>query len=71
MGLIAAVGALGGVLINLAFRQAFALTGSGAPAFGAFLAFYLVCAAVTWAVYLRAARMPVDEPRPAMARVGV
>lgn len=53
MGLIGAVGALGGVAINLAFRQSFLSSGSGTGAFVAFLAFYAVCLAVTWAVYLR------------------
>ncbi|MFD7990512.1 nitrate/nitrite transporter [Streptomyces mexicanus] len=53
MGLIGAVGALGGVGINLAFRQSFLSSGSGTGAFVAFLAFYGVCFAVTWAVYLR------------------
>ncbi|MFE6524056.1 nitrate/nitrite transporter [Streptomyces sp. NPDC057794] len=53
MGLIGAVGALGGVAINLAFRQSFLSYGSGTGAFVAFLAFYAVCFAVTWAVYLR------------------
>ncbi|MET9763054.1 nitrate/nitrite transporter [Streptomyces sp. NPDC006372] len=53
MGLIGAVGALGGVAINLAFRQSFLSYGSGTGAFVAFLAFYVVCFAVTWAVYLR------------------
>jgi MFS transporter, NNP family, nitrate/nitrite transporter len=53
IGLISAVGALGGLLINLAFRQSFASTQSGAPAFWSFLVFYLVCTAVTVAVYLR------------------
>jgi NNP family nitrate/nitrite transporter-like MFS transporter len=53
IGLISAVGALGGLLINLAFRQSFQDTGSGVPAFWVFLAFYLVCAVVTYAVYLR------------------
>ncbi|GAA2254995.1 MFS transporter [Streptomyces ruber] len=53
MGLIGAVGALGGVGINLAFRQSFLSYGSGTGAFVAFLAFYAVCLAVTWAVYLR------------------
>ncbi len=53
MGLIGAVGALGGVGINLAFRQSFLSVGSGTGAFVAFLAFYAVCFAVTWAVYLR------------------
>ncbi|MEU0342044.1 nitrate/nitrite transporter [Streptomyces bobili] len=53
MGLIGAVGALGGVGINLAFRQSFLSYGSGTGAFVAFLAFYGVCFVVTWAVYLR------------------
>ncbi|MGI9002787.1 MAG: MFS transporter [Pseudonocardia sp.] len=53
IGLISAVGALGGLLINLAFRQSFASTGSGTPAFWGFLAFYMVCTVLTYAVYLR------------------
>jgi len=53
MGLIGAVGALGGVGINLAFRESFLRTGSGTPAFWSFLACYAVCFVVTWAVYLR------------------
>ncbi|KFG75251.1 nitrate/nitrite transporter [Streptomyces mutabilis] len=53
MGLIGAVGALGGVGINLAFRQSFLSVGTGTGAFVAFLAYYAVCFAVTWAVYLR------------------
>jgi NNP family nitrate/nitrite transporter-like MFS transporter len=61
MGLIGAVGALGGVGINLAFREAFLNAGSGTPAFVAFLGYYAVCFALTWAVYLR---------RPAAARGG-
>ena len=43
MGLIGAVGALGGVGINLAFRQSFLSYGSGTGAFVAFLAFYAAC----------------------------
>ncbi|UQA95162.1 nitrate/nitrite transporter [Streptomyces halobius] len=53
MGLIGAAGAVGGLGINLAFRQAFMTTGSGTPAFVSFLAFYALCLVVTWAVYLR------------------
>ncbi|MFG2758669.1 nitrate/nitrite transporter [Streptomyces wuyuanensis] len=53
MGLIGAVGALGGLAINLAFRQSFLTAGTGTGAFVAFLACYAVCFAVTWAVYLR------------------
>ncbi|MGW0563585.1 MFS transporter [Streptomyces sp. NPDC003016] len=59
MGLIGAVGALGGLAINLAFRQSFQTAGTGTAAFAAFLAFYAVCFTVTWAVYLR---RPVAAP---------
>ncbi|MFF9811142.1 nitrate/nitrite transporter [Streptomyces coeruleorubidus] len=77
MGLIGAVGALGGVGINLAFRQSFLSYGSGTGAFVAFLAFYAVCFAVTWAVYLRRTtpRVPATtaaseaEPQLSYARV--
>jgi NNP family nitrate/nitrite transporter-like MFS transporter len=64
MGLIGAVGALGGVGINLAFRQSFLTSGSGTGAFVTFLAFYAACFAVTWAVYLRrpAARAAMAAP---------
>ncbi|WP_037619273.1 nitrate/nitrite transporter [Streptomyces aureus] len=62
MGLIGAVGALGGVGINLAFRQSFLESGSGTGAFVTFLAFYAVAFVVTWAVYLRrpAAAIPAS-----------
>ncbi|MFJ9536509.1 nitrate/nitrite transporter [Streptomyces sp. NPDC101225] len=53
MGLIGAAGALGGVGINLAFRQSFLSYGSGTGAFVAFLAYYALCFVVTWTVYLR------------------
>ncbi|MDX3232805.1 nitrate/nitrite transporter [Streptomyces sp. ME19-01-6] len=56
MGLIGAVGALGGLAINLAFRESFLNAHSGTPAFVSFLAFYALCSVVTWAVYLRGAR---------------
>ncbi|MCX4609190.1 NarK/NasA family nitrate transporter [Streptomyces sp. S1A1-8] len=64
MGLIGAVGALGGVGINLAFRQSFLSYGSGTGAFVAFLAFYALCFLVTWAVYLRG---PATQTRTAAA----
>jgi NNP family nitrate/nitrite transporter-like MFS transporter len=53
IGVAGAVGAFGGVLVNLAFRQSFLSTGSGDGAYIAFIAFYAVCVAVTWTVYLR------------------
>jgi NNP family nitrate/nitrite transporter-like MFS transporter len=53
IGIAGAVGAFGGVLVNLAFRQSFLSTGSGDGAYIAFIAFYVVCVVVTWVVYLR------------------
>ncbi|NGN66322.1 NarK/NasA family nitrate transporter [Streptomyces sp. A7024] len=77
MGLIGAVGALGGLGINLAFRQSFLANGSGTMACAAFLAFYAVCFAVTWTVYLRRTAAPAtasesagaEERQPAYAQV--
>ncbi|MCZ2828070.1 NarK/NasA family nitrate transporter [Modestobacter sp. VKM Ac-2986] len=53
IGIAGAVGAFGGVLVNLAFRQSFLETRTGDSAYLAFIAFYVVCVVVTWAVYLR------------------
>jgi NNP family nitrate/nitrite transporter-like MFS transporter len=53
IGLAGAVGAFGGVAVNLAFRQSFLDTGAGNAAYVAFIAFYAVCFATTWWVYLR------------------
>ena len=53
IGLAGAIGAFGGVLVNLAFRQSFLTLKNGDGAYVAFLAFYAICFAVTWAVFLR------------------
>ncbi|WP_042434838.1 nitrate/nitrite transporter [Streptacidiphilus anmyonensis] len=53
IGLAGAIGAFGGVLVNMAFRQSFLATGNGDAAYLAFLVAYAVCSLVTWAVYLR------------------
>src|SRR5262249_22468241 len=53
IGLAGAVGALGGLFINLAFRESFMSAKTGVPAFVAFLVFYALCFVVTWVVYLR------------------
>jgi len=65
MGLIGAVGALGGLGINLAFRQSFLSVGSGTGAFVGFLAFYALCFAVTWAVYLHRPAAAAEASVPA------
>ena len=53
IGIAGAIGALGGVLVNLAFRQSFLETKSADAAYVGFIAFYALCVLVTWAVYLR------------------
>jgi NNP family nitrate/nitrite transporter-like MFS transporter len=53
IGLAGAIGAFGGVLVNLAFRQSFLSTKSADSAYIAFIAFYAICFAVTWFVYIR------------------
>jgi NNP family nitrate/nitrite transporter-like MFS transporter len=53
IGIAGAVGALGGAAVNLAFRQSFLTHGTGVPAYIAFIASYVLCMAITWAVYLR------------------
>ncbi|GAA3601852.1 MFS transporter [Nonomuraea rosea] len=61
IGIISAVGALGGFLINRAFGMAFAATGSPAPAFLAFGVFYLACLSLTWWCYTRKVGVKVVE----------
>jgi NNP family nitrate/nitrite transporter-like MFS transporter len=60
IGIAGSIGAMGGVLINLAFRQSFLTTKSGVPAFWSFLMFYGACVVVTYVVYLR--RAPATAP---------
>jgi NNP family nitrate/nitrite transporter-like MFS transporter len=57
IGIAGAVGAFGGVLVNLAFRQSFLDTGTGDRAYLAFIVFYVVCLVVTWAVYRRGSEL--------------
>jgi NNP family nitrate/nitrite transporter-like MFS transporter len=53
IGIAGAIGAFGGVLVNVALRQSFLATGTGTGAYIGFIAFYVVCLALTWLVYLR------------------
>jgi NNP family nitrate/nitrite transporter-like MFS transporter len=53
IGIAGAIGAFGGVLVNVAFRQSFLTTQSADAAYVAFIVFYALCFVVTWAVYLR------------------
>ena len=56
MGVAGAIGGLGGVLVNIAFRQSFLTTGSGDSAYAVFIGTYVLMLVVTWAVYLRPRR---------------
>jgi MFS transporter, NNP family, nitrate/nitrite transporter len=53
IGFCAAVGAFGGVGINLALRESYLRTGTETGAYWAFLASYAVAALLTWATYVR------------------
>ncbi|GAA2188358.1 nitrate/nitrite transporter [Micromonospora lupini] len=53
IGVAGAIGAFGGVLVNLAFRQSFLAYKTADAAYIAFIAFYAICFAITWFVYLR------------------
>ncbi|ETA71025.1 nitrate/nitrite transporter [Actinospica robiniae] len=59
-----AVGAFGGVLVNLAFRESFLTYHSATGAYVAFIACYLVCGVLTRLVYQRA-EVPAAKPVPA------
>ena len=58
------IGGLGGVAINLAFRQSYQSAHTARPALIGFLAFYALCAAVT---VLAGRRRTVAAPMPAQA----
>jgi MFS transporter, NNP family, nitrate/nitrite transporter len=67
IGMAGSIGAMGGLLINLAFRQSFLTTKSGVPACWAFLIFYGACVVVTYVVYLRRAPAAVTSGAPQLA----
>ena len=53
IGIAGAVGALGGVGINLVLRTSYKANQSATAAFWVFLGFYVVAAAITWMFYAR------------------
>ncbi len=53
IGLAGAIGAFGGVLVNLAFRQSFLTLHNGNGAYVACIAFYAICLVVTWWCFVR------------------
>ncbi len=61
IGFAGAIGALGGVFINVVLRASYVGSAKSATnAFWVFLAFYVICAVVTWAVFLRMRTVKVD-----------
>jgi len=70
IGVIGAVGAIGGFLIPMAFSAPWVADPMSATkgAFVVFTAFYVVCAVVTWAVYLR---RPAEVRAHSLAGAGI
>lgn len=67
IGFAGAIGAFGGVGINLALRQSYLSSGSATAAFWIFLAGYVVAAGVTWLRYVRSPILTVQPARAALA----
>jgi NNP family nitrate/nitrite transporter-like MFS transporter len=68
IGIVAAIGTLGGFFINMALRQSYLSTGSETTAFCFFLLCYLVGSVLTWWMYVRhssAVRWTVMRGQPA------
>jgi NNP family nitrate/nitrite transporter-like MFS transporter len=61
IGIAGAIGAAGGVAVNIAFRQSFLHHGNGDAAYLTFLIAYLACAALTWVVYLRPRHDTIEQ----------
>lgn len=67
IGFAGAVGALGGVFINIVLRMSYVSDAKSATnAFWIFLGFYVICAVVTWFVFLRlsSSKTPVSTTLP-------
>ncbi|MEB3050959.1 nitrate/nitrite transporter [Mycolicibacter sp. MYC123] len=62
IGFAGAIGACGGVAINLALRQSYLANGSATAAFWVFLIGYVAAATLTWVRYVR---RPLLVPQPA------
>ncbi|MCV7195566.1 nitrate/nitrite transporter [Mycobacterium angelicum] len=73
IGFCAAVGALGGVGINLALRESYLRSGTETSAYWMFLASYVIAALLTWVMYVRrpssAAAVPQTKAECAAAGV--
>lgn len=69
IGLAGAIGATGGVGINLALRQSYLTSGSATTALWIFVSFYIAASTLTWARYVRRPVSAVaPHPTTALAR---
>jgi len=68
IGVVAAIGALGGYFIPRAFGASIQITGSPLVALACFVAFYLTCVATTWWCYTRTSLLTQRVPSLASAR---
>src|SRR5262249_39660309 len=68
IGVVAAIGALGGYFIPRAFGASIKATGGPSLAVSYFVAFYLTCVATTWWCYLRRSFLTNRLPNLADAR---
>lgn len=66
IGICSAVGALGGVAINLALRESYLHSGTETSAYWLFLVSYVVAAALTWTVYVRRPAGAASPKNPAL-----
>lgn len=64
IGICSAVGAFGGVGINLALRQSYLTSGTETPAYWIFLASYVIAALLTWVKYVRQPSGNITAPVP-------
>jgi NNP family nitrate/nitrite transporter-like MFS transporter len=73
IGFAGAIGALGGVGINLALRESYLQSGTETSAYWLFLASYVISAILTWMMYVRRPAAALGTPdsaiEPAPARV--
>jgi NNP family nitrate/nitrite transporter-like MFS transporter len=68
IGVVAAIGALGGYFIPRTFGASIKATGGATAAVSWFIAFYLTCVATTWWCYLR--RSFLTGRLPSLANAG-
>ena len=69
LGFIGAIGACGGYFIPRGFGASIAATGGPNIALGAYLAYYVICLALTWQFYLRRSSVASGVTSLAEARV--